>query len=121
MSHPQVSIVIVNWNGADILPRCLEAVKAQTLHDSEVIVIDNASTDGSVEGSPAPRPSLRCSNGVEERGRLDHRVGVTHACEHATAARSFQITRKKREGEEAAREAARKLLWYGICEVGQVK
>jgi GT2 family glycosyltransferase len=43
--RPQVlSIVIANWNGADLLPACLEP-----LADSgyEVIVVDNGSTDGS--------------------------------------------------------------------------
>jgi GT2 family glycosyltransferase len=44
---PQVSVVIVNWNGARVLDRCLTAVFHQTFTRYEVVVIDNASTDGS--------------------------------------------------------------------------
>lgn len=43
-----VSIVIVNWNGAHLLPACLDAVRAQTRPAEQVLVVDNASTDRSV-------------------------------------------------------------------------
>lgn len=43
-----ISILIPNWNGESVLPRCLQALSAQTCKDFEVIVVDNASTDGSV-------------------------------------------------------------------------
>jgi GT2 family glycosyltransferase len=43
-----VSIVVVNWNTCDLLAQCLRAVYDTTNDlDSEVIVVDNASTDGS--------------------------------------------------------------------------
>lgn len=44
---PDVSIVIVNWNTRDLLRGCLASVAAQTRAAHEVIVVDNASTDGS--------------------------------------------------------------------------
>lgn len=44
---PAVSIIIVNWNTRDLLRGCLTSIKAQTSASHEVIVIDNASTDGS--------------------------------------------------------------------------
>lgn len=47
---PHVSVIILNWNGAAFLPRCLEAVAGQTFRDFEVLVLDNASTDGSAGG-----------------------------------------------------------------------
>ena len=68
MPDPLVSIVIVNWNGADILPRCLEAVKAQTFHDYEVIVIDNASTDSSIEGIEERWPPIQLIRLEENTG-----------------------------------------------------
>jgi len=46
---PQVSIIILNWNGQEYLPRCLDAIAKQTFTDYEVIIIDNASTDHSVD------------------------------------------------------------------------
>jgi GT2 family glycosyltransferase len=47
---PLVSIIIVNYNGLRFLADCLESVKtALVKFPSEVIVVDNASTDGSRE------------------------------------------------------------------------
>ena len=46
---PRVTVVIPNWNGRQHLPRCLDSLAAQTYKDFEMIVVDNASTDTSVE------------------------------------------------------------------------
>ena len=45
----QVSIVIPNYNGKHFLEDCLRSVFAQTIENQEVIVVDNGSTDGSLE------------------------------------------------------------------------
>ena len=45
---PRTTVVIPNWNGARHLPECLAALAAQTLQDFEVILVDNASSDGGV-------------------------------------------------------------------------
>ncbi|PYS31465.1 MAG: glycosyltransferase family 2 protein [Acidobacteria bacterium] len=44
-----VSVVIVNLNRRDLLGRCLESLWKQTFSGFEVIVVDNASSDGSLE------------------------------------------------------------------------
>ncbi|MEM1375635.1 MAG: glycosyltransferase family 2 protein [Pseudomonadota bacterium] len=41
----KMSVVIVNWNGADLLEACLDSLFDQDLTGLEVIVVDNASTD----------------------------------------------------------------------------
>lgn len=46
---PKVSILIATYNRADLLPATLDSALAQTHHDIEVIVSDNASTDGTPE------------------------------------------------------------------------
>lgn len=46
---PKVSVIIVNWNGAQFLERCLSALAAQTVRPCEIILLDNASADGSLE------------------------------------------------------------------------
>jgi len=45
----KVTIIIPNLNGKRHLQLCLPAVLAQTFPHCEVVVVDNASTDGSVE------------------------------------------------------------------------
>jgi GT2 family glycosyltransferase len=46
---PALSVVVPNFNGAAVLPRCLAALRAQTLQPAEVVVVDNGSTDGSAD------------------------------------------------------------------------
>ena len=48
-SVPAVTISLVTWNGLRWLPGCLDSVAAQTLDDYELLILDNGSTDGSVE------------------------------------------------------------------------
>jgi GT2 family glycosyltransferase len=47
--RPRVSIVIVNWNGIEVLVPLLESLKHLTYPNVETVVIDNASGDGSAE------------------------------------------------------------------------
>jgi GT2 family glycosyltransferase len=44
-----LSVIIPNWNGAHHLPTCLDSLRAQTYAPFEVLVVDNASTDDSLE------------------------------------------------------------------------
>lgn len=44
-----VSVIIVNWNKKELLERCLKSLQEQTFKDFEVIVVDNGSTDSSVD------------------------------------------------------------------------
>jgi GT2 family glycosyltransferase len=46
---PLVSIIVVNWNGLKYLEECLSSLERQTWSEREIIVVDNGSTDGSVE------------------------------------------------------------------------
>ena len=68
-----VSVIIPNWNGAAHLPACLNALRAQTFRDFEVIVADNASTDGSRDLLARDHPEARVM-------QLDRNFGFTGAC-----------------------------------------
>lgn len=46
---PAVSVITVNHNGRLYLPGLLDSLRRQTFEDFEVLVVDNASSDGSVE------------------------------------------------------------------------
>lgn len=43
----RVSVVIPNWNGADLLRQILKQLQAQTYPIAEILVVDNGSTDAS--------------------------------------------------------------------------
>jgi len=47
--HANVTVVIVNWNGGRFLERCLLALMAQTIAPQEIILVDNASSDASLD------------------------------------------------------------------------
>jgi GT2 family glycosyltransferase len=53
-----LSLVIPNWNGLRWLPGCLASLATQTVAPDEVIVVDNGSTDGSLEYLGADHPGV---------------------------------------------------------------
>jgi GT2 family glycosyltransferase len=55
----RVSIVLVTWNSARYLRRCLDGLAHQTHRDSELIVVDNASADESLSLLPPTARVLR--------------------------------------------------------------
>lgn len=68
----RIALVIVNWNGADFLPGCLRAVASQERRPERVIVVDNGSSDGSLEAALREFPWL-------EPIRLDSNLGFAAA------------------------------------------
>lgn len=44
---PVVTIVVPVYNGKELLPTCLDSIRAQTFADFECILVDDGSTDGS--------------------------------------------------------------------------
>ncbi len=46
---PKITVVVLNWNGRNFVGKALEGLRAQTCRDFNVVVVDNGSTDGSVE------------------------------------------------------------------------
>ncbi len=49
MNFPALSVIVPNYNHAQYLPRCLTAMVRQTVQPAEILVLDDASTDNSVE------------------------------------------------------------------------
>ena len=47
MATPQVSIIIPNWNGKDVLHACLNSASELDYPNYGIVVVDNGSTDGS--------------------------------------------------------------------------
>lgn len=66
--EPKVSVVIPNLNGKELLKVCLRSLKAQTFKDFETIVVDNASTDGSVGFLHEKYPKVRVIENKKNEG-----------------------------------------------------
>lgn len=50
-----VAVIVVNYNSGDLLARCLASLAGQTLMPKRIVVVDNASSDGSLGRA---RPAL---------------------------------------------------------------
>jgi hypothetical protein len=49
MDPDLISVVVVNWNGKEFLSECLDSLRHQVYQPLAVKVVDNGSTDGSVD------------------------------------------------------------------------
>jgi GT2 family glycosyltransferase len=56
---PLVYCIVLNWNGWEDTNACLAALREQDYAKLSVVVVDNASTDGSVERITSAFPSVR--------------------------------------------------------------
>jgi succinoglycan biosynthesis protein ExoO len=60
-STPTISVIVANYNGASFLPDLLASLQRQSSTSIEIIIVDDASTDGSVsvvEGAAAADPRI---------------------------------------------------------------
>jgi GT2 family glycosyltransferase len=78
---PAPAVVIPNWNGRHWLPACLASLAAQELVPSEVIIVDNGSTDGSLEYLRDAHPAVRVI-------ALEANTGFAHAANRGLRAAS---------------------------------
>jgi GT2 family glycosyltransferase len=58
-SRLRASVVIVNYNAGEKLIRCLGSVSSSLSAEAELILVDNASSDGSLENAVARFPHLK--------------------------------------------------------------
>ena len=58
---PDVSVIVVTWNGRHYLEACLSAVEAQQDVTFETIIVDNGSEDGTADFVRERFPSVRVS------------------------------------------------------------
>ena len=64
----RVVLVVANWNGRQCLGPCLRSVFAQEFRDFAVILVDNGSTDGSVDLVRERFPQVGIIENSENRG-----------------------------------------------------
>lgn len=47
--RPSISVIIVNYNGVGLLDECLGSLREQSCRDFEIVLVDNGSSDSSVD------------------------------------------------------------------------
>lgn len=78
---PLVSVVVVCWNAADVLRRCLEGLFAQDYANREIVVVDDGSDDATAEVAQdaAARGELSFVRSPRNRGCPSARnLGLAH-------------------------------------------
>ena len=78
---PRVSIIIPHWNNTDILSDCLESITLTSYLDLETIVVDNASTDDSVEWVRSNYPNVKL---IENDKNYGYAGGCNIGAEYAS-------------------------------------
>ena len=49
MNNPSVTVIVLNWNGKDLTLECLDSLKKVDYSNYTILVVDNKSSDDSVE------------------------------------------------------------------------
>lgn len=77
---PKVSIIIVNYNGKELIRKLLKSLSKSAFRNYKIIMVDNASTDGSQEFI---RKNYKKAKLVENRENLGY-SGINSAIRHCT-------------------------------------
>ena len=65
-SHPRVSVIVPNYNHQRFLDERVQSIFAQTFQDFEVILLDDASTDQSVDILKRSCDASACTIAIEQ-------------------------------------------------------
>lgn len=76
----KVTVVIPNYNGKHFMEPCLDSLKNQTYRGFKILVVDNASTDGSIEYMKETYPNIEVI-GLEQNYGFSKavNVGIQHS------------------------------------------
>lgn len=85
MSEPLVFVILVNWNGKKVTLECLDSLANVSYKNVKVIVIDNASSDGSVAAiREAHSEVIVLEQARNLRFAGGNNAGIQYALEHGT-------------------------------------
>lgn len=80
MNPPRIAVIILNWNGKDDTLACLESVTSIDYPNFQVVVVDNGSSDGSVEAFRQAFPQVTVLETGENLGYAGgNNVGICWA------------------------------------------
>jgi GT2 family glycosyltransferase len=87
-SHPLVYIIVLNWNGKADTEECLRSLSGLTYPNCRILVVDNGSTDGSVDHLRRPFPGAQF---IENEANLGFAAGNNRGIEQAMNNRAEYI------------------------------
>ena len=80
MAEPLTSIIIVNWNAGKYLIDCITSLENQTYKNHEIILVDNASSDSSVELVQKNFPKVHIIKNEENLGFAEgNNIGIKNS------------------------------------------
>ena len=103
MADAGLSVVIPNWNGKRFLAACLDSLRRQTCAELSVIIVDNASSDGSQAFIRDNYPEVRLIELTENQG-------FTGACNIGMAAAKSEIVALLNNDTETDERWAQELI-----------
>ena len=82
-SIPKVYVIVLNWNGKEDTLECLASVKQLDYSNYEIVLVDNGSSDGSVDVISKQYPNMTLLQTGENLGYAGgNNVGIRWALEH---------------------------------------
>ncbi len=79
-AKPELSIIVISYNTCEMTLECLSSVIAETSLPYELIVVDNASTDGSAHAIASAFPQVRLIRETKNHGfGPAHKIAMEHA------------------------------------------
>ncbi|OGZ34463.1 MAG: hypothetical protein A2Y98_04010 [Candidatus Portnoybacteria bacterium RBG_19FT_COMBO_36_7] len=81
--NPKVYIIILNWNGCNDTIECIESLKSVTYPNFSVVVVDNASSDNSIDVIPRKYRDIAFIEVKKNMGFAGgNNIGIKYALEH---------------------------------------
>jgi GT2 family glycosyltransferase len=82
LDSARVVVIVLNWNGAAVLPACLAALRAQTGVDFAVLLVDNGSQDGAMAAAQQANPDIHLLALPHNLGfAAGNNAGINHVLE----------------------------------------
>lgn len=76
----KVYFIILCWNNRDLLDECLSSIKSQDYKDYSVLIVDNGSTDDSVEYIKRDHPEVKLiETGKNDGFAIGNNIGIAEA------------------------------------------
>ncbi len=86
MSLPEVTVVVLNWNGLSDTLACLDSLRHLEYPSFQVVVVDNGSKDGSPKVIRESHPEVRLIETGENLGYVGgNNLGLDYACSRKSA------------------------------------